>query len=303
MCDFSLVIPTRDRWSTFGPALEQLASWFPARDEVIVYDDASREGPPQGLLRRFPQVECVSGRAPIGRGRARNLLFARARGRYVVSLDDDIEVLTSGTCETLRQHFQDHPRCGIVSFRTWWSTAPLRTPLPAPRTGEQAYACNDFLAGACAMRNACFADSGGYAEWIQEYGEETYVAIQAFRRGWDVHYVPSIFVRHRGAPAEERNDSALLRHWLRHQLFNQLAIVATHFPARVVPLRGAQLMAHYLWHYGVRRGLARECASTFVSFTRRLVTILRERAPLSLEEYRRWQMLPAPVYYWTPDGR
>lgn len=299
MCESSLIVVTRNRRDTLRRTFRRLTSWYPAEGEVLVYDDASTPGGLGDLADDFPHVQWFSGTEPIGPCRCRNFLFRSARGKYIICLDDDADMLTTDACEIVRRHFEAHPRCGIVTFRVWWSVDP---PLPGCTltSREQAYECGDFLAGASAMRAACFAVSGGYAEWMNMYGEETYVAIGAALRGWEVHYVPSILVHHRTRPLEQRGNPDQLKSWLTQQLFNQLGIVAARFPGRFVPLRSAQLLAHYFWNYGVKKGLLRECLSAVVTFVRRLRTILEERTPLSPEQYRRWQSLPSPVHYWSP---
>ena len=301
MCDSSLIVVTRDRRDTLRRTFQGLASWYPAEGEVLVYDDSSSPGGVEDLAADLPHVRWFSGSTPIGPSRGRNVLLRSARGKYIISLDDDADMLTLDACEILRRHFEAHPRCGVVTFRVWWSVDPPSAE-HTRMSREETYECNDFLGGAHAMRADCFAATGGYAEWMNIYGEETYVAIGAALRGWEVHYLSSILVHHRTKPLEKREDRDQLKSWLRHQLFNQLGIVAARFPGRVVPLRTAQLVAHYFWNYGVRKGLARECVSAVAAFVGQLPAILRQCTRLSPKQYRRWQSLPPPVYYWSPDG-
>jgi GT2 family glycosyltransferase len=301
VCEFSLVVATRNRWDALQDTFRRLTSWYPADGEVLVYDDASSPGARGDLADDIRHARWFSGTVRIGLSRCRNFLFRRAHGKYIICLDDDADLLTTDACEILRCHFDAHPRCGIITFRVWWSEDP-----PSPglmlTSRERTYECGDFLGGASAMRAACFAESGGYAEWMNLYGEETYVAIGAALRGWEVHYLPSILVHHRTRPLEQRGNRAQVKSWLRQQLCNQLGIVAARLPVRVIPLRTMQLLAHYGWNYGIKQGLPRACLSAVVAFVRNLPAILHNRTRMSPDQYRRWQALPPPVYYWSPDG-
>jgi GT2 family glycosyltransferase len=301
MCDVSLIIPTRDRPEALRRTLQRLGDWLPASAEVLVYDDSASPGRLESVAREHPNVRLVEGPTRLGVSRAKNLLMGQATSDIIISLDDDMDVLTPDACGIIRRYFEAHPRCGIVSFRVWWS---LEAPSPAV-TGAAAgapFECNDFLGGANATRADYFADAGRFAEWMDMYGEEGYVTLAAIQRGWEVHCLPSVLVHHRTTPLEQRANPTLVRKLVRQQLFNQLGIVAGQLPFRFIPLRSLQLLAHYVWRYGMRQSLMGECLSAIATLMRTLPVIVRDASRLTPAQYRRWRTLPSPMYYWTPDG-
>ncbi|MBE0659376.1 MAG: glycosyltransferase [Bryobacteraceae bacterium] len=93
-CEFSIVIPSRDRPAQLRRCLDALARLDTPREafEVIVVDDGSREpyadwiGEYAGRL----SLRCLR-RDGSGPGRARNAGVAEARGRFVALTDDDCE--------------------------------------------------------------------------------------------------------------------------------------------------------------------------------------------------------------------
>lgn len=91
----SIVIPTYNRVRPLRRCLEALAQGCPRdRYEVIVVDDGS--SPPVDLGRYEESMQIVALRHDNrGPARSRNAGAARARGRYLVFLDDDCQVESS----------------------------------------------------------------------------------------------------------------------------------------------------------------------------------------------------------------
>ena len=61
--------------------------------QVIVVDNASRDGSAEAFTQAFPQVELIARRTRGGYGANHNLALARADGAYVLFLNDDAVAL------------------------------------------------------------------------------------------------------------------------------------------------------------------------------------------------------------------
>jgi len=89
--DVSVVIPTRNRWTTWLPrtlayALDQEAVEL----EIIVVDDCSdTPAPPDLVPAGETRVRVLRQESNVGQARARNLALAEARGEWIAVLDDD----------------------------------------------------------------------------------------------------------------------------------------------------------------------------------------------------------------------
>ena len=57
--------------------------------EVIVVDNASRDGSPEMVAQEFPSVKLISSKTNLGFAAANNKAFAVAQGRYIVLLNSD----------------------------------------------------------------------------------------------------------------------------------------------------------------------------------------------------------------------
>ena len=49
-------------------------------------------------------------------------------------------------------------------------------------------------------------DIPDYPDWFVFYGEEDFAAFQLFKKGWEIHYLPSILVHHRVDIKSRRQD-------------------------------------------------------------------------------------------------
>jgi glycosyltransferase involved in cell wall biosynthesis len=139
----SVVIPARDAEETIGAVLESLARQDPPLLEVIVVDDASRDGTATVAERQGAKV--VRLEQPRYSGGARNRGWEEAGGEAVVFLDADA-VPAEGWSAGLQRALDEFP-CAVVSCartftsRTRWGWVAhlqFETPyLPQGEPGER----------------------------------------------------------------------------------------------------------------------------------------------------------------------
>jgi GT2 family glycosyltransferase len=86
------------------------------RVQVIVVDNASRDGSVDILRKKYPNVELIENRTNVGFGRANNQALPRIRGRYVLLLNTDAFVATD-TLEKTVDFMDSHPCCGVLGVK------------------------------------------------------------------------------------------------------------------------------------------------------------------------------------------
>lgn len=84
--------------------------------EVIVIDNASRDGSVEMVSRDFPACRLLELKANVGYGSAVNIAVREAKGQFLLLLNPDVEV---GACslDTLIRLARAHPDVGVVSPR------------------------------------------------------------------------------------------------------------------------------------------------------------------------------------------
>jgi GT2 family glycosyltransferase len=178
--DATVVIVTRDRRDllrdAIGSSLVQTVE-----PEVIVVDDASSDGTQDMVRAEFPHVRLFCSSVPRGCVPQRTAAAQRARGRIVVSIDDDCLFRSRETLERTLAEF-DHPRIGAVAipYVDQW-TPGIRQAAPAP---APAFATFRFAGGANAVRRDLFIGLGGYRTDLVQQGEETDFCLRMLAAGY-----------------------------------------------------------------------------------------------------------------------
>jgi len=199
--------------------------------EVLVVDNASTDGSAAMVRRRFPQVRLIENDENVGFARANNQAIRCARGRYVLLLNSDTEVVP-GSIANMVTELETQPDVGITSvclafpggspqfcygrfpnlyteFRSLfgmhrWDLSCWGK-INAPREV-------DWVSGACLMaRKGMLDEIGLLDEKFFMFGEEVDLCYRAKEAGWRICLVPSDPVIHVRAGSTGKTSGRLLR--------------------------------------------------------------------------------------------
>lgn len=92
--------------------------------EVVVYDNDSKDGSPEAIAERFPQLRLIASRENVGFAKANNIVAAEANAPYVLLLNPDTETYDNAIARLL-QFAQDYPQAGIYGGRTLFPDGSL----------------------------------------------------------------------------------------------------------------------------------------------------------------------------------
>jgi GT2 family glycosyltransferase len=191
--------------------------------EWIVVDSGSTDGTPDAVAARHADIRLIRA-ANVGFAAANNLALPYARGRYVLLLNPDTEVLR-GTFADLVRALDARPGVGAASVlqqATDGSILPSvrRFPSAGRQLGEALFAGRvpglrrlseeeksperysvegsaDWLVGAfLAVRREALEQVGGLDERFFLYSEETEWCYRIRRAGWDVRHLPVMAILH-----------------------------------------------------------------------------------------------------------
>lgn len=74
-------------------AIKSVLNYVDVEKEIIVVDNASKDGTVEALSQSFPEVHVISNKGNVGFSEANNQGFAIARGEYILMLNPDAELL------------------------------------------------------------------------------------------------------------------------------------------------------------------------------------------------------------------
>jgi GT2 family glycosyltransferase len=223
----AVVVITRDRADELLHTLARLEA-LPERPEVVVVDQASRDGTVARVRERFPAVRLI----PLDgdRGAAGRTVGARAVSAPYVAFCDDDSWWVPGALARAQELLDAHPSLAVVAGRVllgreWrldaacaaMAASPLpRVPgLPGPRV-------LGFVACGAIVRRAAFLEVGGFSSRVGIGGEEELLAAELAARGWQLVYRADVVAHHHPSPLRDRvrRDAVHVRNrlwfaWLR----------------------------------------------------------------------------------------
>ncbi|MEA2311282.1 MAG: hypothetical protein QOE28_1250 [Solirubrobacteraceae bacterium] len=167
----TVAITTRNRCGELRRALRSAVAQEGAV-EVLVIDDGSSDGTADAVREEFPAVRLVRFERSAGLIARRNDLAALARGRVLVSLDDDAEFTAPDVVTRALEPFAAHPRVGAVAIpyveRGRGETQVRQLALEPGRV----YATGPYIGTAHALRLDVFRALGGYRATLVRNTEE-----------------------------------------------------------------------------------------------------------------------------------
>jgi hypothetical protein len=207
--------------------------------EVVLVDNASRDGGPELARRTFPAIRVVAAAHNLGFAGGVNLGVRHARGRYVLLLNPDA-ILQPGALRRLADFLETTPEAGLAGpklldpdgslqlscrrFPGRWTVfahryAWLTRALPGNPATRRYLLTDwdhastrpvDWVSGACMLvRRAALAEVGGLDEGFFLFAEDVDLCKRLWAAGWHVYYVPeALAIHHVGISA--RRDSARL---------------------------------------------------------------------------------------------
>jgi len=247
------------------------AATGPIAVEWIVVDSGSTDGTPDAVEREFPEITVVR-RPNIGFAASNNLAFASARGRYVLLLNPDMEIVT-GTLAELVAKMDANPGVGVGSAVSYYPDGTLhatirRYPSPLRAFGEALMLARlpflrgireeddrsfiyeteqraDWLVGGfLIVRREAIEQVGGMDERFFLFSEETDWCLRIHSAGWEIRHFPTMRLTHHTGRAARPDLYA-------QNSYSKLLYARKHFtrPAQL-SFRAALVLRHALRYTG-----------------------------------------------------
>ena len=310
--DLTVVIANLGQMEHLGPCLKSLFRTISGETSIRVivgFNFPGESDAPQALARDFPQVEQLRAPARLGYCRAYNQLVARARGRYVLLLDDDT-VLRPGTIDGMVRFMDAHADVGVAGCRTanpdgsYQKTTALMYDMRTEMTNvlssaafwndgiDESVACwqtAGWLNGHFLMVRAQVVEEvGALDEHFYTFQCEADWCLRIRRAGWKVAYVPDVEVVHIGGTHSVASNVKSHRNLMRSHI-NRYYFIRKHYGSvavqafRLVMSAGALLrLLNYVVVWLVSPGRRQEAGpkvEAYWQIAMRGVTLRPERLP------------------------
>ncbi len=297
---FTILITTKNRLEDLRFTLDKIAHLL-AKPEVscIICDDGSTDGTTDYLQTHHPKILRIRNNKSRGLIYSRNKLLGLTTSDFAISIDDDLHFITQNPLELIAGYFESHPECSLVGFRIFWSTAePSST-----HSSEKPIRMKSFAGGAHAWRMSAWKQIPDYPSWFIFHGEEDFAAYEMFKKGLEIHYLPSVLVHHRvDLKARKKDKDYTIR--LRRSLRAGWYLYFLFYPWVKIP----RLLAYTIWiqlktkvfkgDFRALRAIAQALADVVLAIPK----IRRNSNRLTLAEYERFLQLEEIKLYWKPEN-
>ncbi len=267
----SFVLATHNRRAVVRHALEQVALARPCGGdyEIIACDNASTDGTPDAI----GDLATVVLRLDHNAGScAKAYGVERARGRFIVFLDDD-SYPHPGSVERMIEHFAADARLGAAGFTVH---------LPDGRR-EGGALPGVFLGCGVGFRAVALRAGGGLDPWFFMQAEEYDLTFRLAEAGWTVSMFPDLHVEHLKTPTARRSQRTTY-----YDTRNNLVIVSRWLPEPLESIYFDDHVQRYGWlaencshedafESGLWAGRLRRSAERWAFRRRRLSPALVER--------------------------
>jgi N-acetylglucosaminyl-diphospho-decaprenol L-rhamnosyltransferase len=212
--------------------------------EVIVADNTSKDGTADLVAARYPGVQLIRTGGNLGFGKANNLAFRQARGRYLLVLNPDA-VVQADAIRELVQFADAHPNTGLVggrleyedgrfqhsafkfpslqqAFFGFFDVVPIDSEINGrypPEQFERPFRAEHILGAFILLRRAAIESVGAFDPRIFMYFEETDLCYRLRRAGWQNCYVPSARCLHVGGASTSEHAEAMSVEFHRSQAY------------------------------------------------------------------------------------
>lgn len=303
MTDLSIVIVATNIKDLLRKCLQSLVpALSDIKNEVIVVDNASSDGTPEMVASEFPWVRLIRKHKNHGFGANNNFGMRVAKGRYILLLNSDTELIDKKILREMLEWMDRHPRVGVASCAllnadrksyqgsggyyptllrvfAWMSFLddipgldrlvkpyhPLHGWSPFYK-GEAYFKKaqkQDWVTGAFyLMRKRAMDEVGIFDEDFFLYVEEVELSWRFIKAGWEIWYLPKWKIVHHGQ-VTIGGERAMV-----YELQNLKVMYAKHEPSWKLPflrliLKFGSILRMILWTLAGRFSVTKIYAKAF----------------------------------------
>lgn len=296
---FTILITTKNRLEDLSYTLIKINHLL-KRDDVacILCDDGSTDGTSDFIQTKYPDIHLIRNEKSKGLIFSRNKLLHLTTTDFAISIDDDLHFITQNPLESIEDYFSQHPECGLLGFRIFWSKSePITT-----ETQDQPHRMKSFPGGANVWRMKAWHQIPDYPDWFVFHGEEDFASYELFKKNIEIHYLPSVLVHHR-VDLKARKSNADYRIRLQRSLRSGWYLYFLFFPLIKIP----RMLAYSIWmqlklkvfkgDFKALQAILLALFDLIFSFPK----ILKYSNRLTMSEYKAYDKLENVKLYWKPE--
>jgi glycosyltransferase involved in cell wall biosynthesis len=282
----SVVITTLNRLDETIRAVESVIAQDYGNIEILVFDDASKNGIGAAIARRFPEVRCFVNEQRRGYIENRNRGFVEASGTYVFSLDDDAYYASCDLVgKTVAMFEADESITAIAMPYIEPSASRSGSTIRTPCRSQPGDELRSFVGCAHAVRRDAVLGRGGYRAALYYLREEQDLATRIWKSGGRIVYGDGCHTVH--MVGRNRDPRMSLHYGARNQMLLAVLNFPLPFMAWRVVYDATMLLSYKFTIATLKAKVSGVLAGIKASWIHR-----SHRDPMTIGQYRQWRRLP-----------
>jgi GT2 family glycosyltransferase len=247
MVDLSIIIVNYNSKYYLRRCLNSILDYPQITREIFVSDNKSTDGSIEIIKKEYPHVFLIENNDNIGYSSAANRAIKESSGRYILIINNDIEVLNN-SLQMMIETMDSHPNIGLLGCRLLNTDGTLQQSFGYFNLGFLSEAIQklffnrykkgnrlvgsylgkihkkfrevDWISGACIMtRRKALEDVGMMDENYFMYFEEIDLCNRVRKKGWNICYTPDAKMIHHGGKSSDINFDMIMVEYRRSQLY------------------------------------------------------------------------------------
>lgn len=196
--------------------------------EIIVADNGSSDDT-VAKLKKETGIVLIENKANLGFGKGNNIAASKAKGKYLLFLNSDMELIDN-QLSNMYQYISQHPEIGLIgpkflnidqsdqgsvfppqsclnAFKEFWLGQKTYSKyVPSSKVPVEVFSVSG---GAVMIKGSLFEQIGGWDKRYFMYYEDLELCRQVKKMGYQVYYYPQCrFIHRHGASGKSLADSA-----------------------------------------------------------------------------------------------
>ena len=249
---FAICIITKNRNAELAFTIGKLENMlgFEKCNFYIFFDG---ENIPYDLKQKFSFVNWYSSDKSLGASLARKIMLEKVNEEIIIGFDDDSHPVDNDFLIVIEQLFNENKQLGIIAFseiKGIYNDIELGN-IKLKIIQQDVKEVNEFIGCGYALVNKYYKMTNGFPEFIDIYGEESFVSMEILALKLKILYYPKLIVHHR-VDRLKRAGSGYNYFRFEKQLKNAMLFYYRYYPNHIFITKIFGLLYHNFFKYAIK---------------------------------------------------
>jgi GT2 family glycosyltransferase len=230
-----IIITTKNRIADLLITIKQMISIGFKEEQFFIVDDGSSDGTFMMVKNEFPKINISRNENSLGYMENRSNMMQHSRNDFVLSIDDDSNLLSKEDIQEAITILKSDAQYGIFHFRVFNQLMP---PPPKSQLADKFRILRGYIGCGHLIKKELIEKIGRYRKELVFYCEELDYSLRALKVGYKVVSKDNLIVYHRidlelrqKQKNTQSNKGIYGREWRNIHLYsNNLIITALYYP-------------------------------------------------------------------------